>query len=205
MNDSAPPVKQTRPAFPMTRRAVIIFSLVATAIFALLAWTITVYFRRQSFNALFTTGQTYTAQIILGLFLGVVIAVAVVPILLKASFLARLRDFIRGILDQIQPTSFDLILVALLAGFGEELFFRATLQPMMGLWLTSLLFALAHTGIPLNRAKLAFASFIFVMGLLLGALFEQSGLIAASVMHAVYDLIFLFAVKRFLHSRSSET
>jgi hypothetical protein len=39
-----------------------------------------------------------------------------------------------------------------------------------------------------------------VMSLLLGALFQQSGLIAASVMHAVYDLIFLFAVKRFLYT-----
>jgi uncharacterized protein len=205
MDDPATPAKQTRPDFPMTRRAVIIFSLAATAIFVLLAWVITVYFRQQSFNALFTTGQTYTAQIILGLLLGIVIAVPIILILLKASLFARLRDFIRGILDQIRPTGFDMILVALLAGFGEELFFRATLQPMLGLWLTSLLFALAHTGVSLNPAKLAFAAFIFVMGLLLGALYEQSGLIAASVMHASYDLIFLFAVKRFLYTAETVT
>ncbi|MDT4897746.1 MAG: protease family protein [Acidobacteriota bacterium] len=200
MNELAPPAERTPVAFPLTRRAVIIFSLAATAIFALLAWTITVYFRKQSFYALFTTGQTFTAQIILGLLLGIIIAASVVLILLKASFLARLRDFIREILKQIRPTGFDMILVALLAGFGEELFFRALLQPMLGLWLTSLLFALAHTGVSLNPAKLAFAAFVFVMGLLLGTLFEQSGLIAVSVMHASYDLIFLFAVKRFLHT-----
>lgn len=204
MDDPATPAKQTRNAFPMTRRAVIIFSLAATAIFVLLAWVITFYFRQQSFNALFTTGQPLAAQIILGLLLGIIIAIPIILILLKASLFARLRDFIRGILKQIRPTSFDLILVALLAGFGEELFFRATLQPILGLWLTSLLFALAHTGVSLSPAKLAFAAFIFVMGLLLGALFQQSGLIAASVMHAVYDLIFLFAVKRFLQLRDAD-
>ena len=198
MNDIAPPARLPGNAFPLTRRAVIIFSLAVTGIFALLAWIITVYFRQQSFNALFTTGQPLTAQIILGLLLGITIAVAAVPILLKASVFARVRGFIREILNQIRPTGFDMILVALLAGFGEELFFRATLQPILGLWLTSLLFALAHTGISLSLAKLAFASFVFVMGLLLGTLFQQSGLVAAIVMHAVYDLIFLFAVKRFL-------
>lgn len=203
MNVAEAPGQQTPVAFPLTRRAVIIFSLVATVIFALLAWIITVYFRRQSFNALFTTGQPYTAQIILGLLLGIVIAVPVVILLLKASFFARLRDFIRGILGQIRPTGFDMILVALLAGFGEELFFRATLQPLLGLWLTSLLFALAHTGVSVNPAKLAFAAFVFVMGLWLGALYQQSGLIAASVMHASYDLIFLLAVKRFLQLRNA--
>jgi membrane protease YdiL (CAAX protease family) len=90
------------------------------------------------------------------------------------------------------------VLVSLLAGFGEELFFRATLQPALGLWPAALVFALAHTGVSVSPAKLAFAAFVFVMGLLLGTLYVRAGLVAAMVTHAVYDLAFLLAVKRYL-------
>ena len=206
INETAPLAGQRRPlTFPLTRRAVLIFSLGVTVIFSLLAWIVTVHFRNQPFSLLFTRGQQVATQIVLGFVLGVLIAFIVLLLLLKARFLASLRDFIRGILDQVRPTHFDLILVALLAGFGEELFFRATLQPTLGLWLTSLIFAVAHTGLGLlDPAKLAFALFVFLMSLLLGMLFEQSGLLAVIVMHAVYDLIFLIAVKRFLRAADAQ-
>lgn len=194
--EDRPPAK----ALPMTRQAVIIFSLVVTAIFTILFLIITIYFREQSLSSIFAAGQPLATQIILGLLLGITIAVFVLFVLLKASVFARLRNFIREILGQIRPTGFDLLLIALFAGFGEELFFRATLQPMLGLWLTSLLFALGHIGLSFNPAKLAFAVFIFAMGLLLGTLYERSGLIAAIVLHAVYDLIFLLVVKKALHT-----
>lgn len=201
MNEVAPQeAKPSAEAFPLTRRMVIIFSIVATIIFTILFLIINVYFRGQSFQSVFTRGQSLPTQIILGLLLGITIAFLVILLLLKAPFFARLRDFIREILGQIRPTGFDMILVAVLAGFGEELFFRATLQPILGLWPTSLIFALAHTGISFRPAKMAFAFFVFAMGLLLGTLYERSGLVAAMIVHAVYDLVFLLAVKKFLHT-----
>ena len=193
--EAAPPAR----AFPMTRRAVITFSLVMTAVFTILFLIIAVYFREQSIPSIFAAGQPLATQIMLGLLLGITVGVLVLFILFKARSLAELRNFIREILGQIRPTVFDVLLVAVLAGFGEELFFRATLQPALGLWLTSLLFALGHTGISFKPAKLSFGGFVFAMGLLLGTLYERSGLVAAIVLHAVYDLIFLLAVKRYLH------
>lgn len=183
---------------PLTRRAVIVFSLAATAVFSLVACVVTVYFRGQTLGALFTAGRPLATQILVGLIAGVAPALFVVALLLKAPFLARLRDFIRSILGQLRPTASDVLLVSLLAGFGEELFFRATLQPALGLWPAALVFALAHTGVTVSPAKLAFAAFVFVMGLLLGMLYERAGLVAAMVAHAVYDLIVLLAAKRFL-------
>lgn len=201
MNEVAP--QEDKPhakAFPMTRRAVIIFSLVVTTIFTILFLIVTIYFRQQSLAPIFTAGQPLATQIMLGLVFGITIAVFVLFPLLKARFFAQLRNFIREVLGQIRPTAFDLLLVALFAGFGEELFFRATLQPALGLWVTSLIFALGHVGISFTPAKLAFAVFVFAMGLLLGTIYERSGLITAIILHAAYDLIFLLAVKRFLHN-----
>lgn len=185
---------------PLSRRAVVIFSLAAAVVFSLVACVVTVYFRGQTLRALFTAGRPLATQILVGLVVGVALALFVVALLLKAPFLARLRDFIRSILGQLRPTGLDMVLVSLLAGFSEELFFRAALQPALGLWLAALVFALAHTGVSVSPAKLAFAAFVFVMGLLLGALYVRAGLVAAIVTHAVYDLTFLLAVKRFLRT-----
>ncbi len=183
---------------PLTRRMVIVFSLAAAVVFSLVACVVTVYYRGQTLHALFTAGRPLSTQILVGLVTGLALGSFVIALLLKAPFFARLRDFIRSILGQIRPTGLDMVLVSLLAGFSEELFFRATLQPALGLWLAALVFALAHTGVSVSPAKLAFAAFVFVMGLLLGTLYVRAGLVAAIVTHAVYDLTFLLAVKRFL-------
>jgi membrane protease YdiL (CAAX protease family) len=204
MDDTTPQAKPHGINLPLTNRTVIIFSVVAGCVFSILFLIITIYFRKQSLSSIFMAGQPLATQLVTGLVVGITIAFPVVLIILKARFFSKLRDFIGKILNQIRPTGFVMLLVALLAGFSEELFFRATLQPMLGLWLTSLLFALAHTGISLSPAKLAFAVYVFAMGVLLGVLYEQSGLVAAIVMHAVYDLIFLFAVKRFLQLRNAD-
>lgn len=203
MSDTDGKAEPPAAPFPMTRRMVIIFSLAAAAIFSLVACVVIVYFRGQTLRALFTAGRPLSTQILIGLVVGVAVALAVVLLLLKAPFFARLRDFIRSILSQVRPTGFDMLLVSLLAGFSEELFFRATLQPALGLWLAALVFALAHTGVSISPAKLAFAAFVFVMGLLLGTLYGQVGLVAAVVAHAAYDLIFLLAVKRFLRPQNA--
>jgi membrane protease YdiL (CAAX protease family) len=201
MNEAAPQeTKQPAKAFPMTRQAVITFSLVLTVIFTVIFSIVTIYFRKQSLPQIFAAGQPPATQIIFGLLSGITIASIVLFLLLKASFFSHLRTFIREVLAQVRPTTLDMLLIATLAGFGEELFFRATLQPALGLWLTSLIFALGHTGISFKPAKLAFAAFVFTMGLLLGAIYLRYGLIAAIVLHAVYDLVFLLAVKRFLHN-----
>jgi uncharacterized protein len=198
MTDTDEKAKPPATPLPLNRRTVIIFSLAAAAIFSLIAWVVTVRFRGQTFQSLFTAGRPLATQILIGLVAGLALAFAVVLLLLKAPLFARLRDFIRSILAQLRPTGFDMLLVSLLAGFSEELFFRAALQPALGLWLAALVFALAHTGVSVSPAKLAFAAFVFVMGLLLGTLYERAGLVAAIVAHAVYDLIFLLAVNRFL-------
>jgi uncharacterized protein len=204
MNEATPQeTKQPAKAFPMTRQAVISFSIVVTIIFTIIFLITTIYFRKQSLSQIFAAGQPPATQIIFGLLSGITIASLVLFLLLKARFFSHLRNFIREVLNQVRPTMFDLLLIATLAGFGEELFFRATLQPALGLWLTALIFALGHTGISLKPAKLAFAGFVFAMGLLLGTIYERYGLIAAIVLHAVYDLIFLLAVKRFLHNTQS--
>lgn len=86
------------------------------------------------------------------------------------------------------------ILVAALAGLGEELLFRGVIQgwlvefggPVSGLVLASLIFGLAHY---VTSAYFVAAS---LMGLYLGALYQFSGnLLIPTLVHALYDWIAL--------------
>ena len=86
---------------------------------------------------------------------------------------------------------FDIVLVALSAGVGEEILFRGAIQHALGLWGTSFLFGLMH---PLSLAYVLYAT---VAGLLLGwlAIATQS-LLAPIVCHTIIDALLLWAARR---------
>jgi membrane protease YdiL (CAAX protease family) len=82
----------------------------------------------------------------------------------------------------------QIVLLALASGLGEELFFRGALQPRVGLVLASLVFGLFHL---LPSWPLALWSlFAAVAGLLLGLLFDGTGnLLAPVVAHVLVNAI----------------
>ncbi len=93
----------------------------------------------------------------------------------------------------------DLAAIALLAGFGEEMLFRGTLQallvrgsgPWAGLAMASLLFGLIHAVTP------AYAVLATLTGAYLGWLWQVNGNILTPItVHALYDfaaLVYLLA------------
>ncbi|MDQ7028918.1 MAG: CPBP family intramembrane metalloprotease [Ardenticatenia bacterium] len=71
------------------------------------------------------------------------------------------------------------------AGVGEEMLFRGAVQPRFGLWVTSAIFALAHTQYALSPALLE----VFVIGLILGMIRERINTTAAISVHALYNIV----------------
>jgi membrane protease YdiL (CAAX protease family) len=96
-----------------------------------------------------------------------------------------------------QCSMLDLAVLSLLAGFGEELLFRAALQGALTHWLgqvagllvASILFGLLHS------LSVAYAVLVTLMGLYLGGWWLATGnLLVVIVAHGVYDffaLVFL--------------
>ncbi len=110
-----------------------------------------------------------------------------------------LRSIKRFTDDVIRPlfassTLVDLAIISLMAGMGEELFFRGLLQALLihwlgmiaGLVLASTLFGVLHLVTP------AYAVMASLMGLYLGCWYLATGsLLAVAVAHAVYDFVAL--------------
>ncbi|MDT4330536.1 CPBP family intramembrane glutamic endopeptidase [Methylomonas sp. MED-D] len=95
----------------------------------------------------------------------------------------------------------DLLILAGLAGFGEEALFRGFLQPWLenrwgalpALWLSNTVFALVHAVTPL------YAVLALLIGLYLGVLLDYGGernLLMPMVAHAAYDFVAFVVILR---------
>jgi membrane protease YdiL (CAAX protease family) len=128
---------------------------------------------------------------------------ALLLVLLRSHWrpLARLRRLVDGLVGELLQDAgiVPMALIALAAGFGEEVLFRGAMQPAFGEWLTpwggiaaaALLFGLAH---PMSLTYFVLAT---LLGLYLGAITLWTGeLIPAIVAHALYDFVALVWLKR---------
>jgi membrane protease YdiL (CAAX protease family) len=87
------------------------------------------------------------------------------------------------------------LMFSLLAGVGEETLFRGALQPLWGIWLTSLVFAALHfrtARFAQGRLKqLQYLVSVFAVSVGLGFIFERFGLSVAIALHAALDIVAL--------------
>ncbi len=133
--------------------------------------------------------------------------------LVVGSSLPPLVQFNQAIVEKIRPIFVncklpDLVLIALLAGIGEELFFRGWLQELLagkfGLWagvlVASLLFGAAHA------LSASYALYASLVGLYLGVLYYVFGnLYVIMTIHALYDFIALVVLVRGGRGRYPQT
>jgi hypothetical protein len=81
------------------------------------------------------------------------------------------------------------LLLGLSAGIGEEITMRGALQPKLGVWLTSLLFAALHVQYSWFGMLV-----IFLLGVTLGTIRARASTTTAMVVHTIYDVIAVFSV-----------
>lgn len=86
---------------------------------------------------------------------------------------------------------YDLLVLAAVAGIGEEVLFRGVLQPWLGLGWSNVLFGLAHSVSPM------YALLAGAIGAYLGWLQDATGsLLAPIVTHGLYDFLAFLVVAR---------
>lgn len=79
----------------------------------------------------------------------------------------------------------ELVLLVLVVGAGEELFFRGVLQEEIGLWAASIVFGVLHGP---SRPLWPLAIWATLMGILFGLLYQVTeNLVVPILAHAIYD------------------
>ena len=79
------------------------------------------------------------------------------------------------------------LLLGVSAGVGEELAMRGALQPRLGLWLTSLLFAALHV-----QYSWFGMAVVFMLGVVLGVIRNRTSTTVAILVHTLYDILAVF-------------
>jgi membrane protease YdiL (CAAX protease family) len=107
---------------------------------------------------------------------------------------------------RLDLAGFNPLWMALAAAIGEEMLFRAALQPLLGVWIVSLLFLVTHMPVyrfrRFDRATLAQAAGVFGSSVALGFTFQYVGLIAAILVHLWIDIVGLLVVRAAVRSRT---
>ncbi len=94
------------------------------------------------------------------------------------------------LIAQMRLSTIGVVLLSICAGFGEELFFRGSLQLFMGIWPTAILFVAIHGYLnPMNWRISIYGIFMTVAIAALGYLTEEMGIFTACAAHTFIDIV----------------
>jgi membrane protease YdiL (CAAX protease family) len=122
-----------------------------------------------------------------------------------ARLLAPLRRIRRRIRKILGPTLKDIriwqvLLISIAAGIGEEVLFRGAVQGRAGMIITSLIFGLLHWITP------TYALLAVVLGGYMGWLFQTTGnLLVPIIVHALYDFVALIVIRNEVRRQDAPT
>ena len=142
--------------------------------------------------------RTAPDELLTDLALGAGVGLAFVALSRIASLIfASVRELDRRFHEVLEPlTPAEVIRIALLSAFSEELIFRGTLQPLVGYPITSVLFALVHF-VPGSRVFLPWTLFALGGGFLFGGLaLWRDSLVAPIVAHTIYNVLNIYLLRR---------
>ncbi len=174
------------------------FSVGSGVIYVLIALLLIYYFHDTSLLGILGDGMPVLSQLVIGALFGILAAVGVGFVSYRPPVSDILRDFaIIDLISQTRFTLFDRIQISFVAGTCEEILFRGAIQPLIGVWWTSLIFVALHGYFMFKSlAHIMLGLMMFTLSAALGFLFEWVGLIAAMTAHAVYDFLLLQAVHK---------
>ena len=135
-------------------------------------------------------GKALYIQIPLGLLYGLVSAMAVMLIMSHPVMLKE-KERYKDMLGPMNLRWRDIIFLSFCAGFGEEMFFRAFLQPHTGIWLTSIIFVVLHGYLNPKRPIFFYGLFLIFDIAGMGWLFDNVGPWTAVSAHFLIDVILL--------------
>jgi membrane protease YdiL (CAAX protease family) len=198
------PSSNTNAAAP-ARAQVRLSAQVLTCLALCLIAAAILYFRHVTLAALFAYPFPPLWQLLIGQGLALVAAVASYLLFRftadSESTARTVQSYARLDLDGLNP-----VWISICAAIGEEMLFRAALQPLLGLWVTSVVFLVVHTPVyrfrRLDRATLVQAVGVFGTSVVLGLVFQYVGLLAAMLVHAWIDIVGLVVVRSVIRSRA---
>lgn len=175
----------------ISKKSIFILAIATLLVFGGLGMIIIPFVR--DVNAIEFLGgvDKYWLQVLLGISIGIVTAKAAWQIV-ELPFLSKTKTFFSDLIHPLKLDMIQIIFISICAGIGEELFFRGAIQPMLGIWLTAILFVLLHGYLnPFNMSLTIYGIYMVLVIGVLGLLTEHFGILTAIIAHTIIDIILL--------------
>ncbi len=126
-----------------------------------------------------------------------IISSGILIYLLQKKMLDATRYFFARLMKKYTIDVNDILFLSFCAGVGEELLFRGTIQPWLGIWLTALLFIFLHGYLnPKDKPLFIYGTVLLIVSAGFGYLMQASGIIAAITSHFIIDVVLMLYLKR---------
>ena len=133
--------------------------------------------------------------ILLFLLVGVVVGLLIAHLIKQPAFSGSYNKILKLVLGYNLGT-FDYFVIAMMSGICEEILFRGVLQPMWGIWITSIVFVLIHGYFnPFDRKSIPSALLMMLITLALGGIYIYYGLIPAIAFHFGLDFAEMLRIR----------
>ncbi len=165
-------------------------------VFSALSWGITAIFGPEPIVKTIPGSGAWYGQIGIGLLLGAVWG-SLAWMIVSRPFFTDIRNFFKGIFEPMNLGVTEVVFISICAGVGEELLFRGAIQPLIGIWLTALLFVAIHGYLnPFNWRMSVFGGLMVLAAASFGYATIHWGIISAIVAHTVVDIILLLRLRQ---------
>jgi len=168
-------------------------SYASGVLWIVIGFSIIHFFHDRSILEILSDGTSIWTQILTGIIAGWIFGIIGRWMFRNPNLKKTLDDYlIIKELKKFSLTNLQILQISIVAGISEEILFRAALQPIIGIWLTSLIFIGVHGYIRFKTwGHSLFTIFTFMLSVLLGLLFIYFGIISAILAHAIYDILLL--------------
>ncbi|MBN4065806.1 CPBP family intramembrane metalloprotease [Candidatus Amoebophilus asiaticus] len=176
----------------MSRKKFLLIGLIFTIVLIILSWCIITYLYDKDFLSSFPAHYPNWQQFLIGSFLGVCGALVILNVL-RIKKLSTVKIFFNDIIRGLKLKMSDILIISCCAGLSEEIFFRGSLQPYLGIWITSIIFISLHGYLnPFNWKMSVIGTMMVLVSAGLGYLYELVGLLSAICAHTTFDIVMLY-------------
>ncbi len=146
--------------------------------------------QERSYVEVFLQGWGIGYQLAAGFIAGLAGSGLALLIITRPFFKEERKDYYELISSRLNLKLPVIIFLSLCAGVGEEIFFRAGLQPLIGLHLTSVIFVALHGYLQLTNWRVALYGLAMLMVIVgFGYLYHYTGLYTVMMAHSIFDFV----------------
>lgn len=173
------------------KKTIMLLALGTLIVFGGLGIALIPYVRNIGIDAFFMGAEPIWLQVIVGIVFGLVTAMAGWQIV-ELPIMAKTKTFFAGLINPLKLDKYQIVFISICAGVGEELFFRGAIQPMLGIWMTSIMFVLLHGYLnPFNLPLTYYGIYMVLVIGVIGLMTEHLGILTAMIAHTIIDVILL--------------